>query len=179
MNSADVICFWFDEIEPSQRFKKDTEIDRLILERFSDLHHRVRNCELHRWREEPLGALAEIIVLDQFSRNMFRDTPQAFAYDGQALTLAQEMVRRRQDRVLAPGHKVFAYMPYMHSESPKIHQAAMLLYDQPGLEESFKYEMRHKEVIDRFGRFPHRNEILGRQSTPEELEFLKLPGSRF
>jgi len=179
MSARDVINFWFEEIEPKQRFKKDPEFDELIKERFGDTHRQATAGELYTWREHPLDALAEVIVLDQFSRNMFRDTAQAFAYDSLALVLAQEAIRRKLDAELEPSFKSFLYMPFMHSESVEIHEIAMFLFDQPGLEDNFNYEVKHKEIIDRFGRYPHRNEILGRESTAEELEFLSQPGSSF
>ena len=179
MSARDVINFWFDEIEPNQRFKKDLEFDELIKKRFGDTHRQATAGELYTWREHPLDALAEVIVLDQFSRNMFRDTAEAFAYDSLALVLAQEAIRRKLDAELEPSFKAFLYMPFMHSESAEIHEIAMFLFDQPGLEYNFNYEVKHKEIIDRFGRYPHRNEILGRESTVEELEFLSQPGSSF
>jgi uncharacterized protein (DUF924 family) len=123
--------------------------------------------------------LAEIIVLDQFSRNMYRDTPQSFAYDVIALVLAQEAVAQGAHRELALPKRSFVLMPYMHSESLLVHEQAMQLFDQPGLEDDLDFERRHKSIIERFGRYPHRNAILGRTSTAEELEFLKQPGSSF
>ena len=175
----DVIRFWFEETAPKQRFQKDPDFDKLVRERFGKLHRRASRGLLYTWREHPLDALAEIIVLDQFSRNMFRDSPKAFAQDVLALVLAQEAVRRKLDTELAPLHKAFLYMPFMHSESAEIHEIALYLFDQPGLEENYNYEVKHKEIIDRFGRYPHRNSILRRKSTPEEREFLKQPGSSF
>jgi len=179
MSARDVIQFWFEEIEPRQRFKKDPEFDALIRERFGETHEQAAQGLLYTWREHPLDCLAEIIVLDQFSRNMFRDTPQAFAYDTLALVLAQEAVRRKFDKELEDRQKGFLYMPFMHSESKEIHEIAVFLFDQPGLEDNFNFEIKHKSIIDRFGRYPHRNEILGRESTAEELEFLSQPGSGF
>ncbi len=179
MDSSDVIRFWFEEIEPAQRFRKDPAVDQLLIDRFACLHRRASSCELFAWRETALGALAEIIVLDQFSRNMFRNTPAAFACDNLALALAQELVRRGQDLKLTVTQRAFAYMPYMHSESSEIHLLAEILFNQPGLEHNYRFELRHKEIIDRFGRYPHRNGILGRQSSNEELRFLELPGSGF
>ena len=179
MPAQDVIKFWFEEIEPKQRFKKDPEFDALIRDRFGKTHDCARKGLLYTWREEPLGALAEVIVLDQFSRNMFRDSAEAFAYDTLALVLAQEAVRRKLDAELGSSYKSFLYMPFMHSESREIHEIAMFLFDQPGLEDNFNYELKHKEIIERFGRYPHRNELLGRESTPEEIEFLAQPGSSF
>ena len=179
VSARDVINFWFEEIEPKQRFKKDLEFDQLIKDRFGDLHGRANRGLLYTWREHPLDALAEIIVLDQFSRNMYRDTPGAFASDTLALVLAQEAVRRKLDAELNSSQKCFLYMPFMHSESAEIHEIALFLFDQEGLEDNYNYEVKHKEIIDRFGRYPHRNAILGRKSTEEELEFLSQPGSSF
>lgn len=179
MSAKEVISFWFDEIEPRQRFAKDEAFDELIRTRFGALHARAREGRLYTWREHPLDALAEIIILDQFSRNMFRDTPEAFAYDALALVLAQEAIRRKLDVELDSRKKAFLYMPFMHSESAEIHEIALYLFGQPGLEDNYNYELKHKEIIDRFGRYPHRNAILGRTSTPEELEFLSRPGSSF
>ena len=126
-----------------------------------------------------MDALAEIIILDQFSRNIYRDSPRAFAYDTLALVLAQEAIRRKFDDELKVKQRAFLYMPFVHSESAELHEIALFLFDKPGLEDNFNYEIRHKEIIDRFGRYPHRNEILGRKSTAEELEFLAQPGSSF
>ena len=179
MSAKEVIQFWFEDIEPKQRFVKDLEFDELIRTNFAQTHSLAHQGLLYSWREHPLDALAEVIVLDQFSRNMFRDTAEAFASDTLALILAQEAVRRKFDTKLNSTQKAFLYMPFMHSESVEIHEIALFLFDQPGLEDSFNFEVRHKEVIDRFGRYPHRNKILGRESTEEEREFLEQPGSSF
>jgi len=147
--------------------------------RFKDIHHAAVRCELSAWRDTPGGRLAEIIVLDQFSRNIHRDTPLAFAADPLALALAQEAVRVEARRDLPLQQKSFLYMPFMHSESPLIHEQAVALFSEPGLENSLEFELRHKAIIDRFGRYPHRNAVLGRTSTPEEIAFLESPGSSF
>ena len=118
-------------------------------------------------------------MLDQFSRNIYRGTPAAFAQDAVALVLAQEGIRAGAPAALSPIQRNFLYMPFMHSESPLVHQWAEALFRDNGLEENYRYELRHKEIIDRFRRYPHRNAILGRDSTPEELAFLEQPGSRF
>ena len=118
-------------------------------------------------------------MLDQFSRNMFRDTPAAFAADPQALTLAQEAVALKLDAFLNDVERVFMYLPYMHSESPVVHQEALRLFEALGRKDNLDFELRHKAIIDRFGRYPHRNAILGRHSTPEEEAFLQQPGSSF
>lgn len=179
MSATEIIQFWFEEIEPKQRFGKDAEFDELIRSKFGETHNRAQQGLLYTWREHPLDALAEIIVLDQFSRNLYRQSGLAFAFDALALVLAQEAVRRKFDKELETSKKAFLYMPFMHSESAEIHEIALDLFDQPGLEDSFNYELRHKEIIDRFGRYPHRNQVLGRESTTEELEFLSQPGSSF
>jgi uncharacterized protein (DUF924 family) len=173
-----VLQFWFDEISPAQWWKVDAEFDRLIVKRFSGLHRRATDSELFEWRTEPGGRLAEIIVLDQFSRNIHRGDGRAFAADPMALALAQEAVAARADLALPPDRRVFLYMPYMHSESRAIHEAAERLFkDTP--KNNYDFELRHKAIVDRFGRYPHRNAMLGRQSTEEEIAFLAQPGSHF
>ena len=179
MSAQEVISFWFDEIEPKQRFQKDLAFDEEIRTRFGNTHQQARTGELAHWREEALGALAEIIVLDQFSRNMFRDAAEAFAYDAMAVVLAQEAIRRNLDSELEPGQRAFLYMPFMHSESKVVHEIAMKLFAQPGMENNYEFEVKHKVIIDRFGRYPHRNALLGRESTAEEIDFLAGPGSSF
>jgi len=153
--------------------------DAAIVARFADVHSAAARSELYEWRREPGGRLAEVIVLDQFSRSLFRGTANAFSYDTMALVLAQEAVAGSHDRSLQTVQRAFMYMPFMHSESHVIHAQAERLFAAPGLEDSYESELRHKAVIDRFGRYPHRNAILGRESTQEELAFLEQPGSRF
>jgi uncharacterized protein (DUF924 family) len=174
-----IIEFWFEEIEPATWWKRDEAFDALLLERFSDVHVRASRCELFRWREHPEGRLAEIIVLDQFSRNMFRGTAMAFSTDAMALTLAQEAIACAADQALTPVQRSFLYLPFMHSESLQIHEIAIELYHKNGIEENLDFELKHKAIIERFGRYPHRNEVLGRQSTAEEIAFLTQPGSSF
>ena len=174
-----VLDFWFEELTPAQWFKKDTELDRTISQRFGALHAQAARCECYAWRQTAQGRLAEIIVLDQFSRNIYRDDSRAFATDPLALALAQEAVAAGADAELTSEQRAFLYMPYMHSESAVIHELAMQLFDQPGLENNYDFEVRHKAIIDRFGRYPHRNALWGRGSTDEELAFLKEPGSSF
>jgi uncharacterized protein (DUF924 family) len=123
--------------------------------------------------------MAEVIVLDQFSRNMYRGTALAFACDTMALVLAQESVRVGADLALVPQQRAFMYMPYMHSESAVIHRVAERLFATQAPEDNLKAELQHKAIIDRFGRYPHRNKILGRESTVDEIAFLQLPGSSF
>jgi uncharacterized protein (DUF924 family) len=175
----EILKFWFEEIEPSQWWKKDENLDRTITERFSDIHARASRCELFDWRKDARGRLAEVIVLDQFSRNMFRGSPLSFAYDPLALALAQEAVSIGADELLEQNERGFLYMPFMHSESLKIHEVATELFRRNGNQNSLDFEMKHKAIIERFGRYPHRNSILGRESTEEEIRFLKQPGSGF
>ncbi|WP_342618213.1 DUF924 family protein [Rhodoferax sp. GW822-FHT02A01] len=174
-----ILHFWFEELTPKQQFTKDAALDETIRTRFGATLESAARCELFGWRATPEGRLAEIIVLDQFSRNVYRDTPRAFAQDALALVLAQELVASGQDRSLPEAQRVFAYMPYMHSESALVHAQAVALFSQPGMEDNLRFELLHKSIIERFGRYPHRNAILGRSSSPEELEFLSGPGSSF
>ena len=179
MQPQPILEFWFTELTPKQHFAKDAALDDAIRTRFSATLEAAARCELFAWRATPEGRLAEILVLDQFSRNVYRDTRRAFAQDALALALAQELVASGQDRSLPLAQRSFAYMPYMHSESALVHAQAVRLFDQPGMEDTLRFEQRHKAIIDRFGRYPHRNALLGRESTPEELAFLSEPGSRF
>jgi len=175
----DVIKFWFEETEPSQWWQKDKQFDREIAARFGRLHDAAVKGELSDWRDTPEGRLAEIIVLDQFSRNIYRDRPEAFAYDALAVVLTQEAIRSGDDKKLPIEQRGFLYMPLMHSESLQLHDTAMKVFDQPGLEGNYEAEVKHKAIIEKFGRYPHRNQILGRESTLDELGFLKMPGSSF
>lgn len=174
-----VLDFWFKEIEPKQHWIKDPDFDALISERFGELHKQAKAGELFQWRSSARGTLAEIIILDQFSRNMYRDAPESFACDSLALVLAQVAVEKGIDDALPETERPFLYLPYMHSESPLIHEEAVRLYTKLGNHDSLDFEMKHKAIIDRFGRYPHRNDILGRQSTDEELAFLRQPNSSF
>jgi uncharacterized protein (DUF924 family) len=179
MQPQPILHFWFTELTPKQHFAKDAALDEAIRTRFGATLEAAARCELFAWRATPEGRLAEVLVLDQFSRNVWRDTPRAFAQDALALALAQELVASGQGRSLPLAQRSFAYMPYMHSESALIHEQAVALFSQPGLEDNLRFEHAHKAIIDRFGRYPHRNAILGRRSTAEELAFLSGPGSSF
>lgn len=175
----EILKFWFNEVNPSQWWEKDNDFDKLIIEKFSEAHASAKCCELFEWRESAEGRLAEIIVLDQFSRNMFRDSPLSFANDPLALALSQEAISSGVNSALSPLERSFLYMPFMHSESLKIHGVAVELYKNNGIQHSLDFEIKHKNIIEKFGRYPHRNAILGRESTEEEIEFLKQPGSGF
>lgn len=179
MNPHDVMRFWFEEATPAQHFRKDAAFDAAIRARFAETHTAAVQGQLSVWRDTPEGRLAEVIVLDQFSRNLFRDDARAFAADGMALVLAQEAIRAGANRGMPARQRAFLYMPFMHSESRTVHVDAERLFSQAGLEDNYRFELKHKAIIDRFGRYPHRNVLLGRVSTPEELTFLAQPGSSF
>jgi uncharacterized protein (DUF924 family) len=174
-----ILEFWFEELTDKQHFAKDTALDALMTQRFGAVLESAARCELFGWRATPAGRLAEVLVLDQFSRNVWRDTPRAFAQDALALALAQELVQRGDDAQLPIAQRRFVYMPYMHSESLLVHQEALRLFALPGLEDNLQFEQRHLAILERFGRYPHRNAILGRTSTAQELAFLQEPGSGF
>lgn len=179
MDPNAVLQFWFAETLPAQHFKQDAAFDALIRDRFSAAHIAAAHGELAAWRSTASGRLAEVIVLDQFSRNLYRADPRAFATDGMALVLAQEALRAGADQELPPARRAFLYLPFMHSESRLIHVQAERLFAAPGLEDNHAFELKHKAIIDRFGRYPHRNRVLGRVSTPEEVAFLRTPDSSF
>lgn len=179
MQSKDIIHFWFEELTDKQRFAKDEVLDASMRARFGTTVQAAAHGELFGWRSTARGRLAEILVLDQFSRNIYRGTPAAFAQDPQALLLAQELVASGQDQSLTLVQRSFAYMPYMHSESLAIHEQAVQLFSQPGMEGTLAFELRHQAIIAQFGRYPHRNAILGRASTVQEQVFLEQPGSSF
>lgn len=179
MNYQQVLDFWFNDVTKEKWFAKSDEFDLEIENEFGHTLEQAMKCELWTWRESIQGRLAEIIVLDQFSRNIYRDHPASFAQDPLALSLAQEAIRLGLDVELSQEQRAFLYMPFMHSESKIIHLQAIQLFDLLGNPVNLEFEKKHKVIIDRFNRYPHRNEILGRESTPEEIEFLKQPNSSF
>jgi uncharacterized protein (DUF924 family) len=184
--ATDVLDFWFaGSAEPrAEWFRKDAAFDALIAGRFGALVERALSGGLASWAGEPAAALAQVIVLDQFTRNIFRDTPRAFAGDALALAAAQAMVARGDDLALPPLHRVFAYLPFEHAEDRAMQQESLRLFGalaavEAALASNEDYARRHAEIIERFGRFPHRNAQLGRASTAEEQQFLQQPGSGF
>jgi uncharacterized protein (DUF924 family) len=186
----EVLEFWFgsptDAAAGQPRkawFVKDAAFDRTCLERFGTTHAAAAAHRLDSWQERPAGALALTIVLDQLSRNIYRGTAQAFAQDAQALTVAAHAIARGLDAVLPPLQRMFLYLPYEHSEEAAMQARSVELFENlrghPYLDEAIDYAHRHRAVIERFGRFPHRNELLGRPSSAEELAYLRTPGSGF
>ena len=175
----DVLEFWFSTLEPKQWWVKDSKLDDTIRDKFENTLYAASRGELFAWRNTAEGRLAEIIVLDQFSRNLHRGSAQAFANDAMALALCQEAITLGLDKTLAPIKRGFLYMPLMHSESLIIHEWALEKFSQDGLEANLKAEHAHLNILKQFNRYPHRNEALGRQSTEEEIAFLKTEGSSF
>ena len=176
MQYQDIYQFWFVTCSESDWWNKSLHFDHKIKSQFSVHHRMAMQGELAHWRAEPIGALCEIIILDQFSRNMFRDTPDAFASDALALCLAQHAIDKGVDKQLNDTELSFLYMPFMHSESKIIHQQAEALFRALP---NYEFELAHKKIIDQFGRYPHRNLILNRVSSDDELQFLTQAGSSF
>jgi uncharacterized protein (DUF924 family) len=189
VDASDILRFWFGEpgspdyLRPRDLwFTKSDDTDRLIAERFGAVVERALLGQHDDWAATTRGALGLIVALDQFTRNIFRGTPRAFAGDARALALATRLVDTARDLTLEPVERWFAYMPFEHSERLLDQYEAVRLFGRlaaDGLDAPLDWARRHFEVVKKFGRFPHRNAILGRASTPDEIEFLKLPGSGF
>lgn len=179
MTPDDVLNFWFRKLKSEQWFKADPALDAEINRRFGQLHETLSRSIAPSWRAGPRETLAAVIVLDQFSRNIFRGTPRAFASDDAALALAQDAIARGFDRELSVVERQFLYMPFQHAEDAAVQARSVALFESLGSAYALKYAQAHRDIIVRFGRFPHRNAILGRQSTPAEIAFLKEPGSSF
>ncbi len=174
-----VNSFWFEELSPKDWWVKSEKLDQEIKNRFGQLHELAKKGGLADMRTTAENRLAEIIILDQFSRNIYRDQAEAFSCDELALNLAMEAVEVGDDLKLPQTQRSFLYMPYMHSESLEVHDKAVKLFESSGLADNLKFEHAHRDIIVRFGRYPHRNKALGRESTEEEVEFLSKPGSSF
>ena len=175
----EVLDFWFRQLSPEDWFNGGDAVDERIRHRFAELHESLMNQVPERWRASARGMLAAVIALDQFPRNMYRGTARAFAADGAALALATEAIARGFDGEFPAAERKFLYMPFQHSEDSAAQERSLELFANLENEQDLTYARRHKEIVDRFGRFPHRNAALGRASTPEEVEFLKEPGSSF
>ena len=168
----EVLDFWFSEDGERHWFVPTPAFDQEVRRRFAERFAQAATGELRSWEENPEGCVALCILLDQMPRNMFRGSPRAFAADAKALAIAERAVSRGFDRGLSPEHKQFLYMPFLHSEELANQLRALALFEAAGLREALEYVKDHLALIRRFGRFPHRNAILGRTSTPEELDFL-------
>lgn len=192
MDAQEVLDFWFlpssDPGHGQQRaewFRKDDAFDAAIRERFGAAINHAIAGGLREWDEQgPRGVLARILVLDQFTRNAYRGTPESFAGDALALNAARQLVESGEHLALSPWERSFAYMPFEHAEDARTQEQSVELFtdlaaSHEGFSQSLDYAHRHRGVIARFGRFPHRNPILGRASTPEELDYLAKPGAGF
>ena len=175
---TEVLAFWFSELDPEDWWRKSDDTDAKIRTRFLDLHECIVATDGGR-PDGPLATLATVLVLDQFSRNMFRDTPRAFAADPLARRIAREAITRGLDASLGAEERMFLYLPFEHSEQRDDQALSVRLFSQLGREGWTRHALAHQLVIERFGRFPHRNAVLGRQSTPEELAALEDPANSF
>jgi len=170
-----IIDFWFAESSRDYWFRSTPEMDSQLRDRFIDTWLAAAEDKLSRWEESPEGTLALAVVLDQFPLNMFRGLPLTYSTEAHARKIARAAIDKGFDRVLSDEQKCFIYMPFMHSEDMIDQNRSIELFDQPGLEQSFRFANHHRDIVQRFGRFPHRNEILGRQSTQEEIAYLASP----
>ncbi len=191
-SAEQVVAFWFDETEPKQHFVKDPAFDQLVRDKLGALHARAMTGELESWRDSAIGCLALCVLLDQAPRNMFRDDPRSFASDPRALEVAQHALAQGFDRDLTPRQRTFVYLPFEHAEDRGLQAQSVALFKAlhdevaaqdpeaaKGLAIAYDYALRHQVIVDRFGRFPHRNAVLSREPTDEERDFLSQPGSSF
>ncbi|MGB3633823.1 MAG: DUF924 family protein [Rubrobacteraceae bacterium] len=188
-NPGEILDFWFGREDEEGYgefreawFQKDEAFDDQVRERFLDDYERAARGEYDGWREKPESCLALVILLDQFPRNLFRDDPRTHATDDKALDASREVIQKGFDKELLPFQRHFLYMPFMHSESLEDQQRSVALFQElaeEGGPDVKEYAEGHRDIVERFGRFPHRNEILGRETTPEEAKFLEQPGSSF
>jgi len=173
----DVLAFWFDETPASKWFARDDRLDHVIARRFGGLRDAVLENDAAGWDHDPDTLLAAIILLDQFSRNIHRGSPEAFAADGLALDLAHRALARSWDEAIAPERRAFLYMPLMHAEDREEQRLSVDCFARLGNPDNLDFARQHRTVIDRFGRFPSRNAALGRVSTPAEQAYLSQPGA--
>jgi len=174
-----VLDFWFREIDPKLWFARDADFDRQLAERFGENVEQALAGGLAHWEDRPESRLALILLLDQFTRNLFRGTAKAFAGDARALELTLDALEKCMGESLPPVERKFLYMPLMHAEDAAIQEKSIAAFTALGEEDSLSYAILHKRIIDRFGRYPHRNHVLGRPSSPEEKAFLLEPNSSF
>ena len=179
MSKQDILDFWFKETTNEQWFKKDDAFDAKIRARFKPVIEAGLSGRLNDWRKDDEGALALVLLTDQFTRNVYRGTPRSFAGDTLALETTIECIENGYLSRNEKNHRYFMLMPMMHSEDLAIQEASLPLFKQHAPENAYNYAVKHRDIIARFGRFPHRNSILGRSSTDEETQFLEQPGSSF
>lgn len=173
--AREVLRFWFEELEPEQQFAKDAAVDAQIRERFGKCRDLLLATGAAGWRDQPDNLLAAVIVLDQFSRNIHRGSPDAYAGDELALALTMEAISKGWDKAMPAERAAFLYMPLMHAENAEAQRLCLEKFTALGRAENLRFAMEHAVVIEQFGRFPSRNAALGRKSTAEELEYLKRP----
>jgi uncharacterized protein (DUF924 family) len=169
----DVLHYWFEELRAEDWFRRDDALDATLRKRFGALHATLTEKVPAAVTTTPAGALATVIVLDQFSRNLFRNSARAFVCDSTALAIAEEAIQRGFDRELSRDHRMFLYMPFQHSEDRAVQGRSLELFGSLEMPQVLDFARQHHDIIERFGRFPHRNRMLNRDSTPEETEFLK------
>jgi len=172
---SDVLDFWFAEDHRKLWFNSTPDFDAEIRERFLPTWKAARDGELDSWRNTPRGALALVIVLDQFPLNMYRGQPESFSTEASSRVVATQAIERGLDRELTDPEKAFLYLPFMHSESLADQDRSLELFEAAGLTHNLRWARHHRDIVHRFGRFPHRNDILGRTSTPEERDWLSSP----
>ncbi len=176
-NAESVLNFWFVATKPFQWFRRDQAFDQMVRDRFGALHDAACQGRYDVWRAHPVHALSLIIILDQFSRNVYRDDARAFAQDGLALEVAREAIRRRFDQLYDARERAFFYMPFMHSEELAVQEESVALFKaRLPRSNNVHYAIEHCDILRQFGRFPHRNKCLGRQATPGEIAYLKAGG---
>jgi len=170
-----ILDFWFSEPANKKWFKSSSDFDREILTKYFSIWAQARANQLDKWQESPESSLALVIVLDQFPLNMFRGTAKCFSTEDKAISVSRKAISNEFDKVLSIGQLAFLYMPFMHSENLGDQIYSVKLFEQAGLESNIRFAKHHRSIIEKFSRFPHRNEILKRKSTPEELEYLASP----
>jgi uncharacterized protein (DUF924 family) len=176
-NGEAVLRFWFEETKPYQWFRRDWRFDETVRTRFGALHEAAAQGKLEVWRAHPRYSLSLIIILDQFSRNLYRDSRQAFAQDAHALSVAREALSRRFDSLVDDKRRAFFYMPFMHTEDLSVQEACVALFKaRLPTTMNVPFAVEHRDIVKRFGRFPHRNKVFGRKSAPEEIRFLRKGG---
>ncbi len=172
MDYQDIIDFWFSEQTKPLWFNSTNDFDALLKEKYLTVYTDAKNLKLSDWQAEPLGALALVIILDQFPLNMFRGQPQSFETEALSRDIAEQAVNTGFDAELTTEQKAFLYMPYMHSENMADQEQSLILFNQGGLESNYRFAQHHYEIVKKFGCFPHRNKILGRNNTEAEIEYL-------
>lgn len=180
-SQSDILSFWFEQIQPQQWFQVNEDFDAEIIARFHDDYEKAKDGIYDDWKKDADGCLALILLLDQFPRNMFRGKPEAFSTDGKALVIAKFALSKGFDQLLTPVKRRFMYLPYEHSENLIDQRKCVELFEKMKKDDplGYEYAVKHLKVIEKFGRFPHRNKILGRDNTSEEEEYLSQPDAGF